>query len=156
MAANVLWWQRQTGTKVLLAAHDNHVGYVPDDPAHYPKVQGAFLRDALGTGYVSVGLTFDRGSFNAGGPDGAVRRFTLGPAGEGSNERTLDRVRYRDFLLDLRTVGPPARQWLAQARPTRSIGTAYPDDGPYDIALARTHDVLIHLHRIRAAELRQG
>lgn len=154
MAANVVWWQRHTGTKVLLSAHDNHVGHVPEDPAQYPKVQGAFLRDSLGAGYVSVGLTFGRGSFNATGPDGGtVRRWTLGPAGPGTNERTLDRVRHRDYVLDLRTVGAPADDWLRRARPTRTIGTAYPD-GPYDIALARTHDVLIHLHQVEAARLR--
>jgi erythromycin esterase len=154
MAAGVVWWQRHTGTKVLLSAHDNHVGYASTDPAHYPKVQGAFLRDSLGSGYVSVGLTFDRGSFNATGQDGVIHRWTLGPAGPGSNEWTLDRVRFRDYVLDLRPVGSPAREWLARARPTRSIGTAYPD-GPYDVALARTHDVLIHLHRVTAARLRE-
>ncbi|CAL9599402.1 hypothetical protein SUDANB58_05406 [Streptomyces sp. enrichment culture] len=153
MADNVLRWQRETGTKVLLSAHDAHVAYEPADPEHYPKVQGAFLRDALGDGYVSVGLTFGRGSFHATGPDGAVRRWTLGPADPGGNEHTLDRVRHRDYAVDLRTVGAPAGPWLRRARPTRSIGTDYPD-GPYDVALARSHDVLIHLHRVEAARLR--
>ncbi|WP_405593683.1 erythromycin esterase family protein [Streptomyces sp. NBC_01092] len=154
MAANVVWWQKHTGTKVLLSAHNNHVGYVPEKPAENPKVQGAFLRESLGAGYVSVGLTFGHGSFNATGQDDEViRRWTLGPADPGSNERTLDRVRYRDYLLDMRSVAAPAGAWLRQARPTRSIGTAYPD-GPHDIALARSHDVLIHLHRVEAARLR--
>lgn len=153
MAANVLWWQRHTGTKVLLSAHDAHVGYKSYDPA-YPKMQGAFLRDGLGAAYVNIGLTFDRGSFNATDEDEtAVRRWTVGPAAPGSNERTLDRVRYRDYAVDLRTVGSPARTWLRQARPTYRIGTAYPD-GPHDVALARTHDILIHLHRVEAARLR--
>ncbi|MGN9762401.1 erythromycin esterase family protein [Streptomyces sp. SD31] len=154
MAANVVWWQRHTGTKVLLSAHNNHVGYVPEEPAENPKVQGAFLRDLLGAGYVSVGLTFDHGSFNATGRDDeTVRRWTLGPAGPGSNERTLDGVRHRDYVLDLRTAAAPARDWLRRARPTRGIGTSYPD-GPHDIALARSYDVLIHLHRVEAARLR--
>nr|WP_078969430.1 erythromycin esterase family protein [Streptomyces cyaneogriseus] len=153
MAANVDWWHRHTGTKVLLSAHDAHIGYEPVDPAHYPKMQGAFLRDRLGAGYLSVGVTFDRGSFNATGPDGAVRRWSLGPAEPGSNEQVLDRVRHRDYMVDLRTVASPAGDWLRRARPTRSIGTAYPD-GPYEVALARSHDVLIHLHQVRAATLR--
>ncbi|MDN3026874.1 erythromycin esterase family protein [Streptomyces sp. S.PB5] len=154
MAANVVRWQRYTGTKVLLAAHNNHIGYVPDEPADYPKVQGEFLRETLGAGYVSIGLTFDHGSFNATGQeDETVRRWTLGPADPGSNERTLDRVRHRDYVLDLRSVGSPAREWLLGARPTRSIGTAYPD-GPNDTALARTYDLLVHLHRVEAARLR--
>jgi len=155
MAANVAWWARHTGTKVLLSAHDAHIGYVPVDPVHYPKMQGAFLRDRLGDAYVSVATTFGRGSFVATGPDGtAVRRWTLGPPAPGSNEETLGRVRHRNYVLDLRTVGAPARAWLRTARPTRSIGTAYPDDSPSDVALARAHDVLIHLHEVTAAELR--
>ncbi|MER7372805.1 erythromycin esterase family protein [Streptomyces lanatus] len=154
MAANVVWWQRHTGTKLLLSGHNNHVGYVPEDPAENPKVQGAFLRERLGAGYVSVGLSFDRGSFNATGwEDDTIRRWTLGPAGPGTNEQVLDRVRHRDFMLDLRTVGAPADAWLRKARPTRGIGTAYPD-GPHDIALARSYDVLIHLHQVEAARLR--
>lgn len=142
-------WQERTGSKVMLSAHNGHLGYVSADPGNYPKVQGAFLRDRLGAGCVSVGPTFDRGSFNATGPDGTVRHWALGPAEPGSNEENLDRVRYRDYLLDLRSVGSPARQWPATARPTRSIGTDYPD-GPYGPA----HDVMIHLHRVEAARRR--
>lgn len=154
MAANVLWWTRHTGTRTLLSAHDAHVGYVPVDTVNYPKMQGAFLRDALGAGYLSVGVTFGQGSFNATGPDGTIRRWTVGTPARGSNEATLGRVRYPDYLLDLRTVGAPARAWLHTARPTRSIGTAYPDDGPDEVALAAAHDVLIHLHQVTAARLR--
>jgi erythromycin esterase len=82
-----------------------------------------------------------------------VRRFTLGPAGPGTDERTLDRVRHRDYVVDLRTAPQPARNWLRDARPTRNIGTAYPEP-EHEIALARSHDVLIHLHRAEAAHLR--
>ncbi|MDX3382563.1 erythromycin esterase family protein [Streptomyces niveiscabiei] len=155
MAANVAWWAAHTGTKVLLSAHDDHIGYVPVDPDSYPKMQGAFLRDRLGDGYVSVGVTFGHGSFMAtDAAETAVRRWTVGPPEPGSNEATLDRVRYRNYVLDLRTVRAPAREWLRTARPTRRIGTAYPGEGPSDVALARAHDVLIHLHRVTAARLR--
>ncbi|WP_286259369.1 erythromycin esterase family protein [Streptomyces graminofaciens] len=153
MADNTVWWQKHTGTKVLLSAHNAHLAYETTDPARYPRMQGAFLRDRLGAAYVSVGFTFDRGSFNALGEEGKNERFTVGPAAAGTNERTLDRVGLRDYAVDLRTVPEPARTWLDRKRPTRSIGTIYPDD-LYDIALARSHDVLIHLHDIEAAKLR--
>ncbi|MGP4007419.1 erythromycin esterase family protein [Streptomyces sp. 4N124] len=125
-----------------------------EDPAQIAEAMryrdGAMAANVL----VSVGVTFGRGSFNATGLDEeAIRSWTLGPAGPGSNERTLDRVRHRDYVVDLRSVGSPAREWLAKARPTRTIGTAYPD-GPNDIALSRSHDVLIHLQEVEASILR--
>lgn len=155
MADNVDWWRRNTGDKVMLSAHNAHLALETRDPAQYPKVQGSFLRDRPAEGYVSIGTTFDRGSFNATGDDGTVRRHTVGPAQPGSNEYTLDRVGHLDYVLDLRSAPPAARTWLATARATRSIGTAYP--GPsgaeYPVALASAHDIVIHLHRVTAARL---
>ncbi|POX36850.1 erythromycin esterase [Streptomyces sp. Ru73] len=155
MTDNVVWWQRRTGDKILLSAHDAHVAYETSDPANYPKMQGAFLRDRLGAGYLSIGQTFDRGAFNASAPSGETRVVRLGPARPGSNEHLLDRVRYRDFLVDLRTLPHAARSWLSTPRPTRSIGTAYPEP-EHAVALARWHDLVVHVHRVRAAGLCTG
>ncbi|MFJ2271438.1 erythromycin esterase family protein [Streptomyces sp. NPDC087849] len=153
MADNTVWWQRHTGDRVLLSAHNAHVAYGTYSPNEYPRMQGAFIRDKIGSSYLSVGFTFDQGSFNADGPNGALTRYTVGPAERGSNERTLDAVRYRDYMVDLRTAPAAARNWLAVARPTRSIGTSYPDHAVYAVSLLPSHDVLIHLHRINAAGL---
>ncbi|MFJ2772287.1 erythromycin esterase family protein [Streptomyces sp. NPDC087300] len=150
MAANTAWWQRHTGGKVFLSAHNAHVAYESYDP-RYPKMQGAFLRDRLGKRYTSIGFTFDRGGLMAQSADSEVwKPRTLGPAARGTNEHTLDKVRLDDYFLDLRTAPPAARQWLSKARTTRSIGTAYPD-GPYKIRLGSSHDILIHLHEVTPA-----
>ncbi|MEU0104004.1 erythromycin esterase family protein [Streptomyces sp. NPDC006251] len=155
MADNIVWWHRHTGHRILLAGHNNHIGYEPEDPRVLPRTQGAFLRDRLGDGYVSVGLTFGRGSFKATDPEEVhMLTHTVGPARPGSNEHTLDRVRYDRFVMDLRTAPGPARRWLAEARPTRSVGTAYPEERNwFDIALGRCFDVLIHQDRVRAVDL---
>ncbi|MFF4160166.1 erythromycin esterase family protein [Streptomyces sp. NPDC001678] len=160
MADNTTWWQRNTGDKVLLSAHNGHIGYVSNDPVNYPKSQGAFLHDQLGKRYVAIGLSFGRGSFNATGPDDQplgknVKKFAVGPAAPGSNEHTLDRVRERDYFLDLRTAPAAARDWFRRARPTYSIGTAYPTP-PLQVALGRSFDALIHLHRVSAADRLPG
>jgi erythromycin esterase len=82
-----------------------------------------------------------------------MRTFTIGSAAPGNNEYTLDKVPYRDFLIDLRTVPRIARTWLKVARPTRDIGTGYPfPDIP--VALAASYDVLIHLNKVTAARQR--
>ncbi|MGV9880336.1 erythromycin esterase family protein [Streptomyces sp. NPDC003006] len=150
MAANTAWWQRHTGTKVLLSAHNAHVGYESFDP-RYPKMQGAFLRDRLGKRYASIGFTFDQGGLMAQSPDSEVwKPRSLGAATPGMNEHTLDKVRYDDYFLDMRTTPAAARKWLDRARTTRSIGNVHPD-GPYKINLARSHDILVHLHEVTPA-----
>ncbi|GAA4293254.1 erythromycin esterase family protein [Streptomyces venetus] len=154
MADNVVWWREHTGHRILLSGHNNHVGYEPEDPQVLPRTQGAVLRDRLG-GYVSVGLTFGAGSFKATDPEEAhMLTHTVDPAPPGSNEHTLDQVRHDRYVLDLRTAPGPARPWLAVARPTRSVGTSYPEERNwYDIALGRCFDVLIHQDRVRAVDL---
>ena len=155
MAENTVWWQRQTGHRMLLSAHNGHVSYESDNPEQYPKTQGEFIRQLLGAEYVNIGYTFGQGSFNAmdlTDPAEPYRRFSVEPLGPGSNEEVLERVSRRDFYLDLRAVPEPARDWLMAKRLTRSIGNAWPED-PYQTSLGRQFDVLMHLHRVTAADL---
>ncbi|MEU5001482.1 erythromycin esterase family protein [Streptomyces sp. NPDC021622] len=150
MAENTAWWQRNTGDKVLLSAHNAHVAYESYD-SRYPKMQGAFLRDRLGERYTSIGFTFDQGSFMAQSADSKVwKSRSVGAAHRGMNEYTLDKVRLDDYFVDMRALPDRTRAWLSKARPTRSIGNVHPD-GPYKIRLAPSHDILIHLHRVTAA-----
>ncbi|MFJ6386806.1 erythromycin esterase family protein [Streptomyces sp. NPDC091972] len=150
MAENVAWWHRHTGDRVLLSAHNTHVSYDSFD-ARYPKTQGAFLRDALGKDYVSIGFSFYQGSFKAfGTADNVMRTYRVGAAQPGSNEHTLDRARQDDYVLDLRTAPEPARTWLHEARATWNIGAGWPDPVKYTTAFGRAHDILIHLHDVEA------
>lgn len=153
MAQNVAWWQQHTGDKVLVSAHNNHIGYASDNPELYPKTQGSFLRDMLGARYLPIGFTFNRGSFLS--KDAALggdwKKFTVGGAGPGRNEHTLDQVGYGDFYLDVRKAPAAARAWLNVARPTLNVGTQFPEQ-PRDVAIAKSFDVLIHLHEVREAD----
>ncbi|MGA5562712.1 erythromycin esterase family protein [Streptomyces platensis] len=153
MAQNVTWWQRHTGQKILLSAHNNHVAYAASEPELYPKTQGSFLRDTMGGNYLPIGFTFHQGSFLS--KDTALggdwKKFTVDAAEAGSNEHTLDQVRYRDFFLDVRHAPASARDWLNTARPTLNVGTQFPVK-PRDVALAKGFDVLIHLSEVREAD----
>ncbi|MFF3125217.1 erythromycin esterase family protein [Streptomyces sp. NPDC057908] len=153
MAQNVSWWQQRTGQKVLLSAHNDHVAYVASDPETYSKTQGSFLRDTMGKDYLPIGFTFNQGSFLS--KDAALggewKKFTVPAAESDRNEATLDKVRYRDFYLDVRTAPAAARDWLNAARPTLNVGTLFPEE-PRDTALAKAYDVLIHLHEVREAD----
>jgi erythromycin esterase len=152
MAANTAWWYEQSGDRVLAYAHDTHIAYESPDPDSYPKTQGAFLRDRLGERYVAIGTTFNQGSFHAQDADDddePMREFTVGPAETGSNEYVLSQVRHRNYVMDLRDVTGPAGTWLDGSRPTRGIGTGFPDP-PSDISLRQSFDILIHLDTVRA------
>ncbi|MFI1258182.1 erythromycin esterase family protein [Streptomyces netropsis] len=154
MARNTAWWYSHTGHKILLSGHNGHTAYETYDPTHYPVTQGAYLRKLLGEDhYLSVGTTFGRGAATVPGDDGKWRTEEFGAPRAGSSEELLERVghetRYRDFLVDLRTAPPTARDWSHRARPTRDIG---PPGDPYrPFALGKGHGVLIHLHAFRAA-----
>ncbi|MEV6398783.1 erythromycin esterase family protein [Streptomyces sp. NPDC051907] len=153
MAENTVWWQRQTGHRMLLSAHNGHVAYEASDPAGDPKPQGAVLRELVGDAYTNIGFTFGQGSFSAfdtSDPAEPLRRFEVGPPEKGSHEHTLERVARGDYYLDMRTAPPAARAWLSVARPVRSIG-GWPD-APEPLALTASYDVLVHLHRITAAD----
>ncbi|MFD5389035.1 erythromycin esterase family protein [Streptomyces sp. NPDC127074] len=153
MAETTAWWQRRTGGRIVLSAHNDHAGYAASDPTTYPKTQGSFLRDTLGADYLALGTTFDQGSFLSKDQalGGEWKKFTVAPAGPGTNEYTLDQVRYRDYYADLRKAPAAARSWLNISRPTYSVGTQYPNDKTPEIAIGKGYDVLAHLHTVREA-----
>ncbi|MFF7181144.1 erythromycin esterase family protein [Streptomyces sp. NPDC008121] len=153
MADNVLWWKERTKGRILLSAHNAHVGYRATDPVTYARTQGVALRERLGRRYAAIGFTFAGGTFLVKDASGgaAWTPVSVPPATPGMNEHTLDRVRYRDFYVDLRTVRAPARAWLAGARPVYDAGQVFTPDPLPELALGTAYDVLVHLHRVRAA-----
>ncbi|MFJ9775941.1 erythromycin esterase family protein [Kitasatospora sp. NPDC101157] len=155
MADNVMWWQRRTGGKVLLSAHHGHAGYLATDTFLYPEPQGSRLRDAYGRDYVAIGFTFGSGSFltNDAVLTDSWKAVTVPPAGPDMNEYALDRVRYRDYYVDLRTVARVARDWLDVSRPTYEAGSVYVGDPMPRLAIGRAYDVLVHLNRVTQARV---
>ncbi|MYS86093.1 erythromycin esterase family protein [Embleya scabrispora] len=160
MADTTLWWQRHTGTKVFLSAHNSQVaGETPVQVSdHRPETPGQLLREHLGTRYVNAGFTFGQGSFNAidaNAPGTPWRRFDIGPAIAHGGEDVLEQVSRRDWYLDTRTVPPgTARDWLAAAHPTRGLGAHWPCNEYENTRLGPSYDILIHLHHISAAHRR--
>lgn len=154
MADNVLWWQRQTGHRMLLSAHNGHVGYLSTHPDMYPRTQGTVLRDCLGRDYAAFGFTFAGGSFLTKDTslDGDWKPVTVPAARPGMHEHTLDQVGYRDFYVDLRAVPAKARIWLNRPRPVYDAGSTFTPDPLPTLAIGRAYDVLVHLHRVRAAD----
>ncbi|MEU0631343.1 erythromycin esterase family protein [Streptomyces sp. NPDC005989] len=152
MAGNTAWWHRRTGDKMLLSAHNGHVGYLATDPVMYPTTQGAFLREALGRDYAAIGFTFSRGSFLTATALGSPwNKVTVPAATPDMQEYTLDRVHHRDYYLDLRTLPAAGRTWLDTPRPTYEAGSSFKKDPLPTLAIARAYDILVHLNQVHAA-----
>ncbi|MFE0736869.1 erythromycin esterase family protein [Streptomyces sp. NPDC058855] len=154
MADNVLWWQRRTGHRMLLSAHNGHVGYLSTHPDLYPRTQGAVLRDRLGRDYAAIGFTFAGGTFLTKDTslDGDWKPVTVPAARPGMHEHTLDLVGHRDFYVDLRTAPAAARAWLDRPRPVHDAGSTFTPEPLPTLAIGRAYDVLVHLNRVRAAD----
>ncbi|MEV0123295.1 erythromycin esterase family protein [Streptomyces sp. NPDC050703] len=152
MAANTAWWHRRTGDKMLLSAHNGHVGYLSTDPVMYPTTQGVHLRDALGSRYAAIGFTFNRGSFLTATTLGSPwNKVTVPAATADMHEYVLDRVHHRDYYVDLRTLPAAARDWLDAPRPVYDAGSSFKTDPLPVLAVKKAYDVLIHLHRVHEA-----
>ncbi|WP_230922624.1 erythromycin esterase family protein [Streptomyces sp. Go40/10] len=97
----------------MVSAHNNHVGYVSDDPGLYSRTQGSFLRDTMGENYLPIGFTFFRGSFLSGllprRPQDPGRRAGLA-------ERRPAHARHR-HPVPREATGPGDRQVLRRPHP---------------------------------------
>ncbi|MGW4204431.1 erythromycin esterase family protein, partial [Streptomyces sp. NPDC004726] len=153
MAENTVWWQRQTGDRILVSAHNAHLAYETPFAETHPVVQGAFLRELVGRRYLAVGTTIHSGEYRAMDErTGKYGVFSTGLAAPGSNEHTLDKVRHRDYYVDLRKAGrnPAVGGWLDGSRPTFVVPGGYPNE-PLPVSLGRSFDVIVHLNHVRAS-----
>ncbi|MFI8943628.1 erythromycin esterase family protein [Streptomyces syringium] len=153
MAETAVWWQRQTGQRLVVSAHNGHAAYESAVPDYYPVTMGADLRELVGREYLAVGTSLNGGDYRARTATGEAGTYSVGPAAPGSNEYTLDKVRHRDFYVDLRAArrDPAVAGWLDTARPTFVIPGRYPNQPTPPLALGRAFDVVVHLHTVGAS-----
>ncbi|MFI1017823.1 erythromycin esterase family protein [Streptomyces sp. NPDC020965] len=158
LADNTLWWHERTGDKIVYwggLAHTANGDPRTVSPSSSPTTHrnaGGHLRERWGSGYVSVGLTFDHGA--APGPIPAPPdRFAeavLGGAG-------LDA-----YFLDLRAESPaPVRTWLAAPTRARLLGPGYDpaDDAAHHMAggsLGDWFDIVVHVREVAPVRLLAG
>ena len=157
MADNIEWWREHTGHKTMVSTFTAHGSYEEFDGEYVPRPLGQVLRERLGDDHVNVGFTFAQGSANtlneSNGKYEAHRVATDGPE---HNEHTLDKVRYDDYLLDMRTAPAEAREWLDEPRKMFAIGGSIDPNDPkttqFDVALGKSFDILVHLDEVKAAK----
>lgn len=157
MAANIkrLTEAEPAGTRFIVWAHNDHIG-------KYEVNMGRYLSQLFGADYYALGLSFNRGGFQArtlGGnvTIGALDGFDIGPAPPETVEWELARAGVGDFLLDLRgaTMSAEVAQWFEQPRLMRTIGLGYAPGGEeplHRLKLRETFDGLAFIDRTTRAQ----
>src|SRR5215471_19253111 len=146
-------------SKAVLWAHNGHAArlspYLSGDK-RAPNM-GSHLDELFGHRHRVIGFAFNQGSLQAQEPGRGLVAHTVGPAPEGSLDRTLAEAGMPMFLLDL-SAAPgdgPVADWLAAKPPTRWIGAVYSEARAQEYLHAadprRESDILAFLERTTAA-----
>ncbi|MCO6007492.1 erythromycin esterase family protein [Actinoallomurus purpureus] len=159
LADGVTWWQERTGDKVVYWGGMAHTA-VGDPrtvsqaaPPETHRNMGGYLRERMGEGYRSIGLTLGHGSIGVPLPAPSTQfadsTLSAGAAGRAG------------YVLDLRAPQPePVRRGLNASARTRLIGPSYDaaDDAAYHLSggsLRSWFDVIIHTEEVTPARLLQ-
>ncbi|TDD84287.1 erythromycin esterase family protein [Actinomadura darangshiensis] len=154
-AGNLKWWRRYSGDKIAYWAASPHTAVAPrlrivgPDPEMRFASAGTYLRRWYGTGYRSIGFTFDHGKVSVGEGNPAVDMPRPAPDWF---ERPFGGVRTAQFVLDLRSPAPPpVRRWLDA--PIRTRGLAHTGPGSYMSGgtLRQWYDVVVHRQEVSPA-----
>lgn len=164
MADNLSWWQRHTGHRIAYWSTTAHSACAPDLFIAVPPrgvlqfaATGSHLRQAYGTGYLSVALTYNSGTVNScwAFPPFTRRPVETAAQPQSFSEYPLARVAGTPFAVDLRHAAtdaapPSVHQWLHGPAHTRIIGSIYDPSLAADEfymtggTLAEWFDLLIH------------
>lgn len=164
MAANLLRALDLAGpsSKAIFWAHNAHVSSPPGRPIER-RTAGAYLRDALGCSYGSLGVTFGEGAFVAQIPNDSANRLAVSSlplSPEESIDGVLAKLHPDGAIVSWKcpqdsTVAPG---WLRPLRPMHWVGGLFapgspPSEAfrPYD--LLRDFDGVVYLRRVSADEL---
>ena len=162
MAENVGWLidQAGPGSKLVLWAHNEHIGATPavtDVPGAVTASMGVYLRGRYGGRYLPVGQTFYAGECNA--VEGTLTAVTVPPPPPESYEAAIWRTGQPRLLFDLRGVQPTGAgtAWLAGPHLFHSIGASYDEASPdryySGVRLAEKFDVLFYSEHSTPSEL---
>jgi erythromycin esterase-like protein len=146
MARNVKWIldTAPKGTRVVLWAHNGHVGRV-DGPPY--RTMGSYLNDWYGKEHVVVGFAVNRGEYTAVGRGTGLGRHQLTPAAAGSFEYAFARAGMPRFILDLRAAraDTAASGWLTAPMQFRSIGAMAMENQFHPVTLSTVFDLMVFL-----------
>jgi erythromycin esterase len=149
MAENVAWLLDQAGpnAKIVLWAHNFHVGTHVADSGLTWEPMGAYLRERYRDQMVVFGFSFYQGSFTT---VDSLTAFSVELPPENSYEYYFHSAELPRFFLDLRGLpsDSQATNWLLTSHPFRHIGARYTPSTPEDFFLSgilpQMFDIIIY------------
>ena len=155
MADNVRWLleERFPGQKIVLWAHDGHVGAAPYFGF---KTLGMHLRERYGKQMVILGFSSDVGEIRAFAGRRTLKLYRLAPAKPLTIDGLFAETNQANLILDLRRLPEQSAlsKWLASPRLQRSIGSWYDRKHPsrhyHETDLPRAYDGLIFIRQVTA------
>jgi erythromycin esterase len=155
IAEAALRWREDVGSKLVVISGATHTAVAPErtvtigSAAVTHRNAGSRLRDRLGDGYVSLGLTFHHGTVDLGGGDGS---HEIPPPPARTVESTLGDPP-APVLLDLQADAggdEQARRGLDGPATMRLVGPAFDPDEPSKAlmsggSLAQWFEALVHV-----------
>ncbi|MEM7203582.1 MAG: erythromycin esterase family protein [Planctomycetota bacterium] len=147
MADNILrLLSRDAGQRVIVWAHDEHI-------RRRKRAFGGKLSEALGPGYLAVGITTSRGTYTAWARGQGRGPHPLLPPPKGSFEQVVGAAVEGPCAVDLRSVDRTSSGagWLFENTSMRSLGAAASD---YQFRLrvpATSFDMVVHIPETAAA-----
>jgi erythromycin esterase len=144
MAENVRWLldRDETGGRVFLWSHNSRVSV---EALQDGERMGRQLQRMFGSDLVVIGVLFNRGTFLARNVGRSVAEVEIGPAPEGSVERSLAKVGHEMLIVDLRRATTLVDEWLLSTKLMRETGPRFsdPNSMTYSRILGRRFDALV-------------
>ena len=166
MAENVRWLANTAHPKekIVLWAHNGHVGTQTYGGGANLKSMGMYLRDFFGPDMAVIGFAFNKGEIRAKAmtgnkiDDGPAQPLPVSPAKPGTGDALFALAGQPRFFLDLRSIPTdgPLGKWLAAPQIFRMPGAMWDKDHPDNFAaptkLAQTFDALIFVDESHASQ----
>jgi erythromycin esterase len=159
--ASLLLEQEGSNARMIVWAHNGHVGMVSGGIGGEYRSMGAVLKERYGAAARIIGFDFYKGSFNSRPPNPprAMQVFTIEASTEGSYGNYFYSANIPFFMLDLRGVRPgsDATDWLFAHRKMWWIGAIFnandPTTAARELIVVDTFDAVIFIDTITRTNL---
>ncbi len=167
MAENIAWLHEHAdgGAKIVLWAHNGHVQTAADTRPEYAAWirMGIHLRERYQAQYVSIGMSFYEGAFNARGVDNDDHVTDVQPfhiqAIQESYQALFGSIGLPLYLLDFRHIPEgPVKAWMGGPHPFFALGAVYSTTADelrffYNfLDVLQSFDLVIHIQQVTASQ----